>query len=241
MNICFTAIRDEGSKMPSDERMTINLQRVEPRQTAGTMLDGEASMYAVRHESAQRWVDLSLHLSDLEVTLRWLELLTDKHTQPTPEADALWTAALTMFFKCFKHSRSRNRLVPEEVLANEPEEGRAQFSVLEALRDKTVVHDENAYTQGAVLVPIANPDGPVAQMGPPVVTLFIASTLDDGHINNLRLLSLASIAYVKAAIKEASKEVEAHICSASRADLVAAGPYLYTSPSVETASQRRSN
>ena len=126
------------------------------------------------------------------------------------------------------------------VLANEPEEGRAQFKLLEALRDKTVVHDENAYTQGAVLMPIANPDGPVARAGKPYVVCFRASTLDDGHISNLRLLTLASIAYVEAAMAHASAEVEAHISSASRADLVAAGPYTYTAPSPDTADRPRS-
>lgn len=225
--------------MPSDEKIIINMYRVEPGQTLKPPSEDRADMYAVRHESARRWVDLGLHLSDLEVTLSWLELLIHKHTQRTPEANALWTAALTIFFKCFQNSKSRNKLDHALVLANEPEEGRAQFSVLRALRNKTVVHDENAYTQGAVLVPIANPDGPVARVGPPVMTLFQASTLDDHHISNLRLLTLASIAYVKSAIAETTKEVEAHICSVSRADIVGAGPYLYTSPSVETASQRR--
>lgn len=226
--------------MSSNESMTINLQQVEPGQTLGALPEGQVHMYAVRHESARRWVDLSLHLSDLEVTLSWLDLLIHKHTQQTPEADALWTAALTMFFKCFKRSSSRSKLDAALVLTNEPEEGRAQFEVLQALRDKTVVHDENAYTQGVVLVPIANPAGPVARMGP-AVTLFKASTLDDGHISNLRLLTLASITYVNAAIAVASAEVEAYMRSASRADLVAEGPYLYKSPSVETASQRRSD
>lgn len=227
--------------MPSNESMTINMQRVEPSQTLGTLPEGQVPMYAVRHESARRLVDFSLHLSDLEVTLSWLELLVHKHTQRTPEADALWTVALTMFFKCFQDSASRSKLNAALVLANESEEGRAQFAVLKLLRNKTVVHDENAYTQGAVLVPIANPDGPVAKRGSPVVTLFQASTLDDGHISNLRLLTLASITYVNSVIAVASAEVETYLCSASRADLVAAGPYLYTSPSVETAGQRRSD
>lgn len=79
-----------------------------------------------------------------------------------------------MFFKCFKRSASRSKLNAALVLANEPEEGRAQFEVLQSLRDKTVVHDDNPYTQGAILVPIANPDGPVALRGSPTVTVFKA-------------------------------------------------------------------
>lgn len=225
--------------MSSEEKMTISLQKVESGENLRVLPEGQAPMYSVHHESARRWVDLSLHLADLEVTLGWLELLTHKHTQATPEADALWTAALTMFFKCFKRSESRSKLDAAVVLANEPEEGRAQFSILEALRDKTVVHDENSYTQGAVLVPIASPDGPVARVGPPFVTLFMASTLDDWHISNLRLLTLASIAYVKSAMAEVSADVEAYIRSASRSDLVAAGPYIYKSPSVAAASRSR--
>lgn len=227
--------------MPNNESMTINMQRVEPGQTQVVLPEGQVHMFAIRHDSARRWVDLSLHLSDLEVTLSWLDLLIHKHTQQSPEADALWTAALTMFFKCFKRSASRVKLDAALVLANEPEEGRAQFEVLQSLRDKAVVHDENAYTQGVVLIPIANPDGPVAQRGSPAVTLFKASTLDDGHISNLRLLTLASITYVNSAIAVALAEVEAYIGSSSRADLVAEGPYLYKSPSVETAHQRRSS
>ncbi|WP_194787536.1 hypothetical protein [Pseudomonas sp. UFMG81] len=225
--------------MPSNESMTIAMQPVDPSQTPGTPSEDEVSMYPVRHESARHWVDLSLHLSDLEAALSWLELLVHKHTQRTPEADALWTAALTMFFKCFQQSASREKLNAAQVFANEPEEGRAQFEVLKSLRNKTVVHDENAYTQGAVLVPIANPDGPVAKRGQATLMLFEASTLDDCHISNLRLLTLASITYVKSAIVTASAEVEAYLRSASRADLVAAGPYRYTSPSIETANQRR--
>ncbi len=227
--------------MPSNESLTIHMNLVEAGQTPGSLEEGQVGMYAVRHESARRWVDLGLHLSDLDVTLSWLELLAHKHTQPTPEADALWTAALTMFFKCFQNSVSRNKLDATLVLADEPEEGRAQFAVLKALRNKTVVHDENAYTQGAVLVPILNPDGPVAKMGSPGMALFKASTLDDEHISNLRLLTLASITYVKSEIAVASAEVEAYLCSVSRADLVAAGPYVYTSPSIETVNRRRSD
>ncbi|AKV07932.1 hypothetical protein B723_16520 [Pseudomonas fluorescens NCIMB 11764] len=220
--------------------MTINMQQVEPSQSLGPLPEGQVPMYEVRHESARRWVDFSLHLSDLNVTLSWLELLVHKHTQRTPEADALWTAALTMFFKCFQHSESRNKLNAALALANEPEEGRAQFAVLKSLRNKTVVHDQNAYTQGAVLVPIANADGP-AKRGSASVTIFKASTLDDGHINNLRLLTLASITYVNSEISVASAEVEAYLCSATCADLVAAGPYLYTSPSVETVNRSRND
>lgn len=227
--------------MPSNEIMTVNLQRVEPSQTLAPLPEGQVHTYAVRHESARRWVDLSLHLSDLEVTLSWLELLIHKHTQRTPEADALWTAALTMFFKCFQHSESRSKLNAALVLANEPEEGRAGFEVLKSLRNKTIVHDENAYTQGAVLVPIANPNEPVAKRGSPSVTLFKASTLDDAQIGNLRLLTLASITYVNSEIAKASVEVEAYLSSVSRADLVAAGPYLYIAPAIETVNRRRSD
>lgn len=227
--------------MSPEEKLTINLQKIEPGQIPPSLPEGEVHLYSVRHESAQRWVDLHLHHSDLQLALGWLELLTHTHVQPTLEAHALWTASLTMFFKCFKRSANRVKLDASVVLATEPEEGYAQFKVLEALRDKTVVHDENAYTQGAVLMPIANPDGPVARAGKPYVVCFQASTLDDGHISNLRLLTLASIAYVNAAMAHASAEVEAYVRSASRADLVAAGPYTYTAPSPDTADQPRSS
>jgi hypothetical protein len=225
---------------PPDEPLVIHLEQIEPGQHPPNLPEGQVHMYSVRHDSARRWIDLSLHQSDLEMVHGWLELLVHRHAQATEEANALWTAALITFFKCFQHSKRRTRLDAAIVLANEPDEGRAQFAVLQSLRDKAVVHDENAYTQGAVLIPIANPDGPVARVGKPHVLCFRASTLDDGHISNLRLLNLAAIAYVKAEIAQAAAAVEAYLRSSSRAELVATGPFTYTAPSPDTAHLSRS-
>jgi hypothetical protein len=231
--------RKEGHQMPQDESRTIVMHQIEPGQTVPSPPEDEAHLYPIRHESARRWVDLTLHQTDLQTTLGWLELLIHRHTQPTPEAHALWTAALVTFFKCFQRSKNRVELDAKVVFANEPEEGRAEFSVLRALRDKTVVHDENSYTQGTVVMSVSNPGGPVARAGKPYVISFHASTLDDAHISNLRLLTLASIAYVNAAAVEVSAEVEAYVRSASRADIVASGPYTYTAPSPDTAHKSR--
>jgi hypothetical protein len=124
--------------MSSQEVLHINFRSVEPGQSPETPSEGQFPMYPIHHESAKLWVDLSLHLSDLESVLVWLELLCHKHTLATPEAEALWTAALTIFFKCFQGSKSRKHLDFEMALANEPEEGREQFKVLKNLRNKTV-------------------------------------------------------------------------------------------------------
>lgn len=224
--------------MSSENKIVLNMQLIDT-QKPSTTVEGEAQLYPVNHASARRWVDMNLHLGDLNTVLGWIDALIHRHTQPTQEAHALWIASLITFFKCFKRSASRAKLDASVVFANEPSEGRAQFLILQSLRDKAVVHDENPYTQGAVLVPIANPGGPVARRGEAIVLCFLASTLDDGHISNLRLLTLAAIAYTERAVSLASEEVAEYLRTASRAELIASGPYTYTSPSPEVADQNR--
>lgn len=125
------------------------------RTDSGLHIDGfpdAVRVIALSGDAANEIADLALHQRDLTIASAALQSLNSSLIA-TIIQEALWTAALVHYFKCFS-SGSRNRLSMEKVYAAAPPEALEAFRYLKALRDKHLVHDVNGFSQvtaGAVI------------------------------------------------------------------------------------------
>ena len=107
-------------------------------------------LYNLDGPLARRMIDLQLHKVDLSFVAECLKLLTHQHVTPTIESEAIWTASMVRFFKCFAGpgEGGRSQLSARRVFRSEPAAAMVSFARLETLRNKTVVHDQNSFMQG---------------------------------------------------------------------------------------------
>ena len=87
--------------------------------------------------------EFSLHGHDLTASLQLLDALNSKALS-NEVRKGLWHHAITIFYKCFKHSDARRRLWPQVVFAKRPDLMPA-YNFFLNLRDRHIVHDDNPY------------------------------------------------------------------------------------------------
>lgn len=92
--------------------------------------------------------EFSLHSHDLTASLQLLEALNNKALS-SEVRKGLWYHAITIFYKCFKHSDARRRLWPQVVFAKRPDLMPA-YNFFLNLRDRHIVHDDNPYIKAYV-------------------------------------------------------------------------------------------
>ena len=92
--------------------------------------------------------EFSLHGHDLTASLQLLEALNNKALS-SEVRKGLWYHAITIFYKCFKHSDARRRLWPQVVFAKRPDLMPA-YNFFLNLRDRHIVHDDNPYIKAYV-------------------------------------------------------------------------------------------
>ena len=92
--------------------------------------------------------EFSLHGHDLTASLQLLEALNNKSLS-SEVRKGLWYHAITIFYKCFKHSDARRRLWPQVVFAKRPDLMPA-YNFFLNLRDRHIVHDDNPYIKAYV-------------------------------------------------------------------------------------------
>lgn len=204
--------------------------------------DGDVPIYKLEGPIARRMIDLQLHRFDLEFVAACLKLLLPYHT-PVIEREAIWNAAMVRFFKCFASPAvgGRTQLSATRVFRSEPSAAMVSFRRLETLRNKTLVHDENSWTQGKLGVGIKiDPATGKKFMNLPLFYMsLVATTLDDEHVSNLTLLTQCAIKWIDEEYKRLEIELVERLKQESAATLMAAGRLTYTSPSHETAGQSK--
>lgn len=111
---------------------------------------------------AHRLADLSLHRDDLTYAKQCLNAISRLNTE-TPDAPvvqkALYRIAIVYLFKCFGNSVSRSSIDPRKIYGPEGPVALEVFEYFKVVRDKHLVHDENAYTQshpGAIINKVGN-------------------------------------------------------------------------------------
>jgi len=200
-------------------------------------------MYRLVHPYAIRLRDLFMHKADLEQMDAWLAELHAHFpegvpTSPTPPLQAFWTASVVVFFRCFTPS-ARGHLDAKRVFATEPLGAIEAYERLHAFRNRTIVHDENFFNQGLIGVPVENPEGPVARVGPVQIVLLKGVTFDFEEISNLVNLAKAAIRWIDAESSRLNALLADEIKKMSRAEIIEHGPVEWTSPSFQTANARR--
>lgn len=199
--------------------------------------------YRLAQPHAIRLRDLHMHKKDLELLDVWLGELLSHFPQgipsnPTVRDEAFWTASVITFFRCFTPS-ARGQLSENRVFANEPEGAIEAFKRLYDFRNKAIAHDENFFNQGLIGVPVANPEGPVAHVGPVQILQMKAVTFDFDEISNLLNLSRAAIRWIDAESIRLHALLDEQIKKMSRVEIIGHGPLVWTSPSFETAGATR--
>lgn len=183
--------------------------------------------------------DLHLHRVDLDRTQRCLECLFEGPVEELV-AEALWTTALVGFFKCFMHSASREKLVFEDVYAGQEDIVRVVFDYLKALRNKHVVHDENAWND-ALPGAVVNKEGVEPKIAQVVCTTIVGSHMEDGNLSNLKKLNELALAYTEARVDELGDQITARLEQLTHAELLAREePPSYRVATADDISKKRS-
>lgn len=179
----------------------------------------------------------TLHLSDLlfcEAALKELNQLVSRHGV-TPEA--LWVAAIARYFKCFGNSGARAQLSAKKILKSHPG-AEVVFIYFKDLRDKHLIHDESALTQGFTGVAV-NGIGAKYQVADIIAMSFNAFTIDDAHLTQFSQLVNITLDWLRKKQKNLHNLLGAEYEKWARDDLLALPDITYTVPGSEAVRTKR--
>jgi hypothetical protein len=155
---------------------------------------------------AQRVAALSLHHFDISFCDRLLEEHRPKFVQDYSDLSlALWIAIVTKFMSCFQTSKARPALDPRKVYGSNSTAFQ-NFELLDALRNKHVVHDENSHYQAKAFAWL-EPNGDVRQVGP----MIAVARIDPALVTAMRNLVKAAQDYIHVAMEDAGKALLAAV------------------------------
>jgi hypothetical protein len=145
---------------------------------------------------------IALHRTDLLFCQQAVEKLLEASLQPLVEVvhHALWIAAIAQYFKCFGSSKSRGQLSAAKVFKSHPQ-ALPVFQYFQALRDKHIVHDENAYSMSFVGFAL-NPRADQTKIAGVVSLALNADSSDDSHVRSFSELVRATLDWVEAKREE---------------------------------------
>ncbi|WP_312828538.1 hypothetical protein [Pantoea anthophila] len=145
--------------------------------------------------------DLNLHMTDLNISLESLDYI-----QNNPQLDrnnvceSLWRSSIIHFIKCFTDQvrgggkGSRTKLNENEIFSNFEPAALEAFKYFKSLRNKHIVHDENAYLQSlpGVVLNDGTKDYKVEKV---ICASFLAVTLEQANFSNLYNLVSTTLKY----------------------------------------------
>jgi hypothetical protein len=146
------------------------------------------------HPQAKRFTDLALHQADLEFAIGCLEGINRVPAEPSVLREGLWRSAITHVLKCFDTTAGRVALDSAIIYGGEPLAIQA-FDYFKKLRNKHLVHDENAWLQCYVGV-ILNKEGAPRPIEDVTYLAFRICTLEQEKYGNLMLLSTKARTWV---------------------------------------------
>lgn len=194
---------------------------------------------ALSGSRAGQIADLALHLQDLSYAREALDELFANRADESVVQDALWRSALVAYFKCFQRSAARGVLLdPAQTLDGEPPEARQAHDHLKALRNKHVVHDENAWSQ-AIVAAVINRAGSDVKVARVAMVSIRGRSLTQETANGLRLLVNCALAYAERTLDQLCDEETAELERLERAELLALPAPTFTAPAADDVSRRR--
>jgi hypothetical protein len=159
------------------------------RTPAGFYVEGfprAAKVIRLKGPKARRLSDLALHQSDLAFAAQCLDAVNAIKTDVPLVRQALWRSAVMHYMKCFGDPGVRFRLSAEKVYDGDARALLA-FDYFKNLRNKHLVHDENAYAQAVPGAILNQRDAPY-KIEKIVCLSAIAETLVQSNYSNLHLL-----------------------------------------------------
>ncbi len=144
---------------------------------------------------SRRLADLFLHKADLEFADSCLIQINGVPTEPKVIPDALWRCAIIHYMKCFGDSQARFRLGFSQIYKGEPPEALEVFQYFKDLRNKHIVHDENAYAQSIPCAALNKGDKPY-KVEKVICLISRFDVLSQENYSNLKLLVDKALAWV---------------------------------------------
>lgn len=183
--------------------------------------------------------DFSMHQGDLQFAKHNLDsinkvgVVDDSYLQET-----LWRSAIIHFIKCFTSSTSRGQLSFEKVYKGKPVEAKEAFDYFKNLRNKTIAHDENAYSQSISGVALNN--GCKNYKAEKIVFIRIsAQTLVNDNYANLNLLVSNALDYVNNKLEEMFNDITGKVELMSYDNLMKLDDVHYNVPTLEDVAKSR--
>jgi uncharacterized protein with HEPN domain len=189
-------------------------------------LPDAVKVIALDSPKARELANLTLHRSDLTFALECLETMDRLPGGEEFIRRALWRSAVVHYAKCFGSSARRLRLDPREVYKGCPTETHLAFKWVKSLRNKHVIHDENAYNQSAVGAALNAGNKPFKVER--VVALALTFEVHGAeNVRNVRLLVLRALEWVGLQVDECCNSIKAELEKVPY-DELAARPALQT-------------
>ncbi len=176
----------------------------------------------------------ALHKHDLDFVLNCLDEINK--TDVDVVRRALWQMAVIRLIKCFDSGTARIGLDRDVIY--KAAVAKENFSYFNTLRNKTVVHDENAYTQ---CVPCAAlNDGTKPYKVEKILALAVEKeTFDQANYEKFRSLATEASTWVTRKFNELCDKVTADLERQPHEALAARKFATFTIPTVEQVGQRR--
>lgn len=187
---------------------------------------------------ARQLADHILHQTDLEFADGCLDAINIAPANPPVIREGLWRSAIVHVMKCFGSNGSRSSLPESKILKSQPAEAKFVFDYFKNIRNKFIVHDENAWAQA--MVGAAINDGSKDYKVELVIALAgIANTLDQANYGNLKLLIGASLAYSQAEFERLTGQIKQNLEKIPYEELAQRDAPHYRAPEVHEVSERR--
>ncbi len=185
--------------------------------------------------NAKRIAHLVLHFGDLSFAEACLGTLATGQVEPI--RSALWNAAVIHYMKCFGQSKARFRLHPDAIYSGNTIALEA-FKFFKDMRNKHIVHDENAFSQ-ALPGAIINRQNSSYKIAKIVTFSARADILGQENFTNLRLLIEGAKAWVIQEYDNLCDLLTKELEGKSHQELLALSDMVYSKPEVKDVSTTR--
>ena len=196
-----------------------------------------AKVVRIKGPKAKRLADLSLHKSDLEFASECLETINQVSDKPWVLRQALWRSAIIHYMKCFGGNNARGQLNSKNIYKGNAGALTA-FDYFKDLRNKHVVHDDNAYTQSIPGAILNKPDKSY-KIEKIVCFAAIGETLEQGNWNNLHLLIQTARKWVVVEFDKLCETIAKELEAKPYEDLNNLEPMTYTVPKIDDLKENR--
>lgn len=176
---------------------------------SGLRIDGypdATGLIPLRSRKAKRLAHLALHKLDLEFALACLYEINKVDEESYVQLESLWRSSIVHYFKCFGKSKSRFQLQFGAIYKKEPLVALEVYEYFKSLRDKHLVHDENAYVQSTP-VAILNGGKKTYKIEKIVCLNQQSVTLGQDSYSNLERLIVKALDWVVAEFDQLAGEI----------------------------------